>query len=166
MSYNTATSPDGGVVSHRRLNGNGQYATVVLSGFSFAAIRDDELDGVFDRTLFLRQTLFYLGQPFGDVVAAGALPSAYSLAQNYPNPFNPQTTIAFSIAQRTNVRLAVYDVNGALVRTLANEKRAAGPYTVTWDGRDEHGTTVASGVYFYKLDAGSFTQTKKMVLLK
>jgi len=89
-----------------------------------------------------------------------------SLAQNYPNPFNPQTTIAFSIAERANVRVAVYNVNGALVRTLANESRAAGAYELTWDGRDDGGRQVASGVYFYRLTAGSFTQTKKMVLLK
>jgi len=89
-----------------------------------------------------------------------------SLAQNYPNPFNPQTTIAFSIAERTRVHLAVYNVNGALVRTLANDTRPAGVYQLDWDGRNDNGVGAASGVYFYKLTAGSFTQTKKMVLLK
>jgi hypothetical protein len=89
-----------------------------------------------------------------------------SINGNFPNPFNPQTTIAFSLAQRSNVHLAVYDVNGALVRTLANEARATGAYELTWDGRDASGHEVASGVYFYKLNAGDFTQTRKMVVLK
>ena len=62
--------------------------------------------------------------------------------------------------------LKVYNVAGELVRTLANEARPAGPYTMTWDGRDSNGANVASGVYFYRLVAGDFTQTRKMVLLK
>jgi flagellar hook assembly protein FlgD len=94
------------------------------------------------------------------------LPYATALSQNYPNPFNPQTTIAFSIAHRSYVHLAVYDVRGALVRTLADEPREAGAHAVKWDGRNENGNAVASGVYFYQLRAGDFSKTRKMVLLK
>jgi FlgD Ig-like domain len=165
MSYMTASTANGAVVSRAGVNGNGKVATVVMSGFSLAAIRDDELDGILDRAKFLLDTVRYLGKPW-IVEAAGDLPPANSLAQNYPNPFNPQTTIAFSIVQRANAHLAIYDVNGALVRTLANEMRAAGAYTLDWNGRDDSGRAVASGVYFYKLIAGSFVQTRKMVLLK
>jgi hypothetical protein len=137
----------------------------MLSGFSAAAIRDDETNGISDRAKFIRDMMIITMGSLGPVTGAGPGLSN-SLAQNHPNPFNPQTTISFSIAQRGNVRLNVYDVNGALVRTLANETRAAGAYDVTWDGRDDRGRAVASGVYFYKLTAGSFTQTRKMVLLK
>ncbi len=89
-----------------------------------------------------------------------------SLAQNYPNPFNPATTIAFSIKQSENVELAIFDVRGRLIRTLVNESRQADNYRESWDGLDEAGTRVASGVYFYRLRAGSYVATKKMMLMK
>lgn len=90
----------------------------------------------------------------------------FELAQAFPNPFNPSTTIQFTVAQAANVGLVVYDVAGRQVKTLVNESRAPGVYRVTWDGRDDRGHRVASGVYFYRMNAGSFTQTRKMVLLK
>jgi hypothetical protein len=164
MSYATAQSPNGGVVSNHVVTGP-VTKTVMLSGFSVAQIRDDETNGISDRAQFLRDLIVFTMASLPQVTGAGPTLSN-SLGQNYPNPFNPQTTIAFSIAERANVRVAVYNVNGALVRTLANESRAAGAYALTWDGRDDGGRQVASGVYFYKLTAGSFTQTKKMVLLK
>lgn len=89
-----------------------------------------------------------------------------SLAQNFPNPFNPTTTLAFSIKDAGNVSLTIYDVAGRRVRELVNEPRERGAYKVVWDGRNDTGTTVSSGVYFYKLVAGSFTDTKKMTILK
>jgi hypothetical protein len=88
------------------------------------------------------------------------------MAQNYPNPFNPSTTIAFSIAKDSDVELVIYDVAGARVRTLANDRRVANNYRVVWDGKNDAGESVASGVYFYQLTAESFTTTKKMVLLR
>jgi len=88
------------------------------------------------------------------------------LEHNFPNPFNPQTTIAFSLKDGANVSLSIYDVGGRRVRDLVNENRTSGAYKVVWDGRSSSGDPVASGVYFYKLVAGSFTDTKKMVLLK
>ncbi len=88
------------------------------------------------------------------------------LAQNYPNPFNPATTIAFSMEKAAHVDLTIYDVRGARVRGLVNQHRNAGAYHVDWDGHDDRGRQVASGVYFYKLVAGSFTDTKKMTILK
>jgi hypothetical protein len=88
------------------------------------------------------------------------------LAQNYPNPFNPQTALAFSLAKGADVDFRVYDVRGAVVKTLVNGHRNAGVHRVVWDGHNQQGNRVASGVYFYKLVAGSFVDTKKMVLLK
>ncbi len=90
----------------------------------------------------------------------------YVLAQNYPNPFNPSTTIAYSIASASDVTLAIFDVRGKLVRTLVNGRKSPNNYRVTWDGTDNRHTSVASGVYFYRLIAGDFVETKKMVLLR
>lgn len=92
--------------------------------------------------------------------------SSTRLDQNSPNPFNPTTTIRFTLAEKQNVTVSVYDVSGRLVRTLLGGVRDTGSHTVTWDGRDSAGATVGSGVYFYRLDAGKFSDTKKMVLLK
>ena len=104
----------------------------------------------------------------GSRVHRNLTPHVYrnSLAQNYPNPFNPITTIAFSIADDAQVSLRVYDVTGALVRTLVDESRKKNNYRITWDGKNNQGTSVASGVYFYRLVAGDFQATKKMVLLR
>ena len=88
------------------------------------------------------------------------------LGQNYPNPFNPTTSISYSVGAVSQVQLAVYDVRGALVRTLVNEPKQPNVYRVTWDGRNSEGHRVASGVYFYRLTAGEFQTTRKMVLLK
>jgi hypothetical protein len=89
-----------------------------------------------------------------------------ALAQNYPNPFNPQTSIAFTVRERGRVLLTIHGVAGDRVRTLASEDLAPGPHSRTWDGLDDRGQQVASGVYFYKMVAGNFTATRKMVLLK
>ena len=95
------------------------------------------------------------------------MPAAMNrLEQNSPNPFNPTTAIRFTLASKETVTLSVYDLNGRLVRTLVNGTRDLGQHSITWDGRDNAGTSVASGVYFYRLDAGKFSDTRKMVLLK
>ncbi len=90
----------------------------------------------------------------------------FALDANFPNPFNPATTIRYNLAKPTYVELRIYDVRGALVRTLVSEHQAAGEKQVTWDGRLDSGATAASGVYFYKLKTAGFNQTRKMILLK
>ncbi|HUU30027.1 MAG TPA: PQQ-binding-like beta-propeller repeat protein [archaeon] len=99
---------------------------------------------------------------------AAGLPKVFSLSQNSPNPFNPSTTISYSVPEGHTmfVTLKVYDLRGRLVQTLVNELREASNYSVFWDGTDLSGRKVASGVYFYRLQAGEFTRTRKMVLLK
>jgi len=94
------------------------------------------------------------------------LPGDFHLAQNYPNPFNPVTDIEFSIPVMSQVELTIFNVLGQEVTTLADDVRAAGVYHVVWDGTDERGSPVASGVYFYRLKAGEFVATRKMMLLK
>jgi len=165
-TYGPNGASNDAVLTNTTVNGNGKNAGVVLCGFSFADVRDDDQNGISDRAKFFRDITLCVGNsPFAQVTpVARALNS--SLVQNYPNPFNPQTTIAFSLSARGRISLAIYDVSGRIVRTLANETRAAGAYELTWDGRDDRGQAVASGVYFYRLVAPEFTQTKKMVLLK
>ncbi|MBN2288089.1 MAG: hypothetical protein JXQ83_02075, partial [Candidatus Glassbacteria bacterium] len=96
------------------------------------------------------------------------LPRSFSLSQNGPNPFNPSTVVAYQIPEgfTVQVRLGVYNLRGELVRALVDEVKEPGYYSVSWDGRDEGGREVASGVYFYRLSAGDFDQVRKMVLLK
>jgi hypothetical protein len=102
----------------------------------------------------------------GGVTAAGATPFRNTLLPAYPNPFNPETTIRYELAARTHVSLRVYDVSGAVVRTLVNDVKAAGSYSMTWNGKDDHGSSVSSGVYFYRITAGSFQDVRKMTLVK
>jgi choice-of-anchor B domain-containing protein len=110
--------------------------------------------------------LFSVEGHTGQVTAAGESPSTATLSQNFPNPFNPSTTIAFELARREHVLLRVYDVRGGLVTTLADETLAAGSHTAPWSGVDAAGQAVASGVYYYQLDAGTTSLTRRMVLLK
>ena len=100
-----------------------------------------------------------------DVTAMG-IPSEFALGANYPNPFNPTTNINFSLPENVNVRLEVYDMTGRLVKSLVRGQLDAGVHTITWNGQDNAGTQVASGVYLYRLQAGTFVQTKTMTLLK
>jgi choice-of-anchor B domain-containing protein len=90
----------------------------------------------------------------------------FALQQNYPNPFNPTTNIDFVLPEAGDVSLAIYDAAGHRVRTLLRETRAAGPHSLTWDGTDDAGLRVASGVYFYRLEAAGVSETQRMTLLK
>jgi len=92
---------------------------------------------------------------------AEALPAVYDLSQNYPNPFNPVTTINYALPKSSPVRITVYNILGAEVATLVDRQQAAGRYTIRFDGLQ-----LGSGTYFYRIEAGSFTRTKKMLLLK
>ena len=97
---------------------------------------------------------------------SGNAPHSFELSNNYPNPFNPSTKINFGIPNDGMVSLVVYNVLGQRVRTLADAPMAAGQYSITWDGRNDAGSTLSSGVYFYRLQAGATAIVKKMLLLK
>ncbi len=94
------------------------------------------------------------------------LPASFALAQNYPNPFNMETIIAYDLQTATDVELTVYNVLGQKVTTLVSSPQTAGKHTVAWDGTTASNTVVSSGVYFYRLTAGDFKETKKMLLVK
>ncbi|MDE3000994.1 MAG: T9SS type A sorting domain-containing protein [Gemmatimonadota bacterium] len=94
------------------------------------------------------------------------LPDRFELKQNMPNPFNPSTVIGYQLAEAGPVRLAIYSVLGQEVRVLVDERHEAGGFTATWDGTDDLGRRVASGIYLYRLEAGDFTAARRMLLLK
>ena len=94
------------------------------------------------------------------------MPSAFALAQNYPNPFNPSTEISFTLNEAADVNLSIFNMLGQKVRTLTSGSTPAGVYSLEWDGRDEMGQSVSTGVYLYTLSNGSTSITKKMALMK
>jgi hypothetical protein len=161
------------VIHQTTLNAAASIARSVLSGFSYSAIRDIQADPPAwpparahhfkDIMQSLQVSIFSpTGIPNGKDVFANRLDN------NYPNPFNPTTTIRYSIRSKGYVSLRIYDVTGALVRTLVDEvqtPRAEG-FAIEWNGSTNAGSNVASGVYFYRLVTEGFDETKKMVLLK
>ncbi len=92
--------------------------------------------------------------------------NSFRLLQNYPNPFNPTTNIAYTIPRAATVKLVVYNATGQIVRTLVHQQQREGAYVITWDGKNEAGAALASGVYEYRLQAGEFQQSGKMILLR
>jgi hypothetical protein len=90
----------------------------------------------------------------------------FELYENHPNPFNPETEISYDLPKDSWVKLSIYNIGGQKVKMLVDGFESAGHKTVIWDGRNEQGELTASGVYFYRLEAGEFTATKKMVILR
>jgi len=95
------------------------------------------------------------------------MPTDYALGQNYPNPFNPTTIISYALPKEASVTFEIYNMLGVRIRTLlASQTKNAGFHTMTWDGKDEAGNNMSSGIYLYRISAGSFVASKKMTLLK
>jgi hypothetical protein len=94
------------------------------------------------------------------------IPERYSLAQNRPNPFNPQTSIEFALPKAGQTKLAIYNILGQRVVTLVDKMSEAGYHNINWNGTDAAGKEVASGIYFYRLESGDFSDSRKMLLLK
>lgn len=93
-------------------------------------------------------------------------PFKFRLNQNYPNPFNPATTISYEIGQSRRVRIDIFNILGQVVNQLVDQHMPAGRHQATWNGRDKSGRQAVSGIYFYRIRAGDFIQTRKMVLLR
>ena len=131
--------------------------------FGLTKVYSWEIEGWYDNLIGCKIS----GVTYGDTLLtdieniSGEIPSSYSLGQNYPNPFNPMTNVKFSIVNAGNVKLVVYDIQGREVQTLVNERMNVGTYEVRFDG-----SMLNSGVYFYKLIAGDFTETKRMIFNK
>ena len=94
------------------------------------------------------------------------LPDEFALHQNYPNPFNPVTTLRYDLPEDAMVNITIYDMMGRLVKTMVNTQQTAGYKSIQWNATNNAGRPVSAGLYLYTIQAGEFTQTKKMVLLK
>ncbi|MCB9220107.1 MAG: T9SS type A sorting domain-containing protein [Ignavibacteriales bacterium] len=117
---------------------------------------DEGNDGTIDDTLEVKNQVTGVEEEHGSTI-----PTEFRLEQNYPNPFNPNTSIRYSISNENNVILKVYDILGKEVATLVNERKSSGYYVVNFDA-----SNLTSGIYFYTIRAGSFSETKKMLLMK
>ncbi len=171
LTWETASETNNsGFAVERNINGswkqvgfvNGKGTTTQVSQYSFV----DRLTGITGNTKIqyrLKQVDFDGTSEYSKSVEVNyvAGPQVYSLDQNYPNPFNPETKISFSVPKSGNVKVSVYDAMGNLVKVIFNENVEAGKFTATWNA-----SGAASGIYFYKLEAGEFTAVKKMVLMK
>jgi hypothetical protein len=166
--YDGSLAPNhAAVVAQTTINPNSQHVGLVLSGFSFASIRDNRPGAIPARAEHLNDILTWLSGVQATPTDAAATVSFNGLDQNYPNPFNPATTIRYQVARTGPVSLKVYNVSGQLVRTLVDGRVDAGVlHEARWQGVNDAGQSVSSGVYFYKLVAGDFVETRKMVLLK
>jgi hypothetical protein len=152
------------------VNAAGYNAKTLWLGFSLMYVRDVDLVFQSARNQLLADFLLWNYHSLKDPWEIGPLddevPSAYKLSQNFPNPFNPTTTIKFDIRAKGHVSLKIYNVAGQLVKTMVDEVMDAGSYTKEWKGTNNLGAKVASGVYFYRLEAGEYENVKKMVLLR
>ena len=148
-SYYNADEFDGSITIGFRSVGTVEDLAVELKGVEISSI-DGQLSQVSDLAS----------------ITLKALPSVYGLAQNYPNPFNPTTTIEYSIPQSGNVNLTIWNMAGQKVRTLVNESQAPSYYKIVWDGKNDMGQSVGTGMYFYKLVSGSYSKIQKMQLIK
>jgi hypothetical protein len=153
-------------IASTTLNPGGYNVNTMWFGFSYQYVRDDVIGAPVDRFELAKNVFDWMQNVTNPNVTPAETPKSTKLAQNFPNPFNPSTTIKFDLKDKGMVTLKVYNVAGQLVRTLVNGVKDANTYTVTWDGKNDRGGAVASGIYFYKMDTKDFSQTKKMVMLR
>ena len=162
--YNSASDPpspfDGQPVALRHLGSDGQ---VIVLGFPLYYMEQPTAQQVITRALL------DLGEVTGiedesPVLEAGNL--KFELLQNYPNPFNPRTQITYRLPVASEVDLTVFNLLGQRIKTLVRQKQDSGSYTVEWDGKDDLGRDVASGIYLFRLSAENFEQVRKMILLR
>ena len=151
------------IVNGSEVSGGGDIVRLV-----FRVLRDFQDDARFEIADGLVFDPSQLANPLaGGVLDIQTTPTEFALLQNFPNPFNPETTIGYELAESADVTLQIYNVVGQVVRTLmASESQSVGRYQVRWDGMDDRGTPVSSGIYFYQLSAGKFQDVRKLMLLK
>ena len=158
--------------------GDGLEVSAVTSGGGFASSHPYGLGGSIGQSVVERSTGGGFELQAGiwapsatnpvrtDVDGTAPRPTVHRLVGAHPNPFNPRTEVSFELAEATHVRVDVHDVRGRLIRTLVNEARNAGPHAVMWNGTDNHGSSVASGTYYLRFNAGNRVETRKVALLK
>lgn len=144
-------------------------ARVVFQGYSFNVIEEGgERLQLTTSVLkdYFKESNCYVATAVEEDPTSEAPPVRNTLAQNNPNPFNPETAIHYSVAQTGRVEIRIYNVNGALVRTLVDRVHAPGAYTARWNGTDAEGRSLPSGAYFYRLQAAGFNDSRKLILLR
>jgi flagellar hook capping protein FlgD len=144
-------------------------ARVVFDGFGFNAIEEGGERLNFTNAIvknYFKEANCYVATGVDEGSGSNAPPAGNTLRQNAPNPFNPETAIRYSIASTGPVAIRIYNVNGALVRTLVNRVQTAGEHLERWNGTDDHGRPLSSGAYFYRLETAGFLSTKKLILLR
>jgi len=146
------------------LKGDGSLMTI-----TFEANKDAR--GSLDEPITFNKVTFNetnaSGQATGGTINVKGRPVTYQLNQNYPNPFNPSTVISYQVPNDgEQVRLEIYSLTGQLIRVLVDKDQPAGEYQIAWDGRSENGSRVATGMYLYRIKAGSFVSVKKMIMVK
>ncbi len=137
-----------GYVPYNVVIDQGGYITYTTSGWNSSAILS-QIDGLIT-----------------SVEETGAVTNSFRLMQNYPNPFNPETTIRIQVPGYSQVSLKIYNIKGQVVKTLVSRYLPGGEYQYKWAGVNDNGQAVSSGMYFYKIQAGSFTAIKKMILIR
>jgi hypothetical protein len=134
--------------------------------WNYQFITNDGSRGMHNPFFTVNVLLSTLANPYGVQQTGTEIPAVYALSQNYPNPFNPTTKINFAIPKSQNVTVKIYNIMGQEVYTLIDKKLEPGKYTATWDAVNNSGYTVSSGVYFYRITAGDYVDTKKMILVR
>jgi len=171
----------GALHTNFRLNADGEFVglyeidgIIPLDTLSYGPQEEDISfgrypDGV-DNWVFMDNPTPEAPNIFTSVDENNVSPICFNLIGNYPNPFNPTTTIKFSVKEDSDVSIKIYNIKGAMVRTLLDSEMKAAYHEVVWDGKDNTGKQVGSGLYFYKMvsegNSGRYTSTKKMILLK
>lgn len=170
----TETYPAGyHVLSEAVILSTGEYHLWACNGaWTFSPPDIPGYETPLPRYMELGETDTLAGYDFSYLVSAvddpeaSAIPREFSLSQNSPNPFNPATTIEYSLPEQSRVVIEVFNLLGERIRQLVNETRSAGIYQVTWDGVDQTGRVVSTGIYLYRFVAGNHIETKKMLLMK
>jgi hypothetical protein len=146
----------------------GDTARFFLAGFGYDFARDDDATGPPDYVVHIWEILRWFNNELGAPTGIDPVAFENRLDGNYPNPFNPTTTIDYSIASPGHVTLKIYNAAGQLLRTLVDREQTPQPggYSEVWNGASDDGSPAASGVYFYRLTAKDFSQTRKMVLIR
>lgn len=156
LKYSNVTNQNAGVYFEGNFTGGTFPGKVICIGFPFETIYPES-----KRNSFMEKVIAFFNRPINAEEPHLQLVNEYRLYQNYPNPFNPNTTFAFSIPENVFVSLKIYDVLGNEITTLINEEKSAGYHSFEFNGE-----TLTSGIYYYKLTAGLFSETKKMILIK
>ncbi len=141
---------------------------VPANGYMFSHWNEDATDSLSTKVVTINNNKSFTAhfKLISSVNENAGIPESFRLGHNFPNPFNPTTEIRYDLPQPSQVKIQIFDLQGRLVKTLINKEQPAGHHSVIWDARNSAGHKVSTGLYFYRMQAGSFNQVKRMILLK